>query len=83
MLEKYQSALKVADDDETQDIIDSFQKMEKQLQQHYELACKKAEMQHEQRADVLKRLDSITADLQRLVLLEFWLVTESDCWNQI
>ena len=71
LLEKYQIDLKSAsDEDEAKAIIDTVQNLEKQLMQHYELACKKAEMQEEQRSAVLKNLDTITAGLKRLVLFE-------------
>ena len=57
-------------------ILDSVQRMEKQLMQHYELASKKAEMQEEQRSIVLKNLDAINAELKGLVFLNFDLPTQ-------
>ena len=53
-----------AGDDDGKDTMIAIEQLERQLQHHYELACKKAEMQENQRSAVLKKLDSITAELQ-------------------
>ena len=64
-LEKYLAAAKSdAGDDDGKDTMIAIEQLERQLQHHYELACKKAEMQENQRSAVLKKLDSITAELQ-------------------
>ena len=64
-LEKYLAASKSdAGDDDGKDTMIAIEQLERQLQHHYELACKKAEMQENQRSAVLKKLDSITAELQ-------------------
>ena len=65
-MEKYLAAAKSdTDDDDAKDTLIAIQQLERQLQHHYELACKKAEMQENQRSAVLKKMDSITAELQR------------------
>ena len=64
-LEKYLAAAKSdAGDDDGKDTMIAIEQLERQLQHHYELACKKAEMQENQRSAVLKKLDAITAQLQ-------------------
>ena len=65
-MEKYLAAAKSdTDEDDAKDTLIAIQQLERQLQHHYELACKKAEMQENQRSAVLKKMDSITAELQR------------------
>ena len=95
-LEKYLASAKWdAEDDTGNDTLVAIEQLERQLQHHYELACKKAEMQENQRSAVLKKLDSITAELQshaikvenglegKKEILNEMILLEKEAWQMI
>lgn len=84
-----------AEGDNGNDTLVAIEQLERQLQHHYELACKKAEMQESQRSAVLKKLDSITAELQshaikvenglegKKEILNEMILLEKEAWQMI
>ena len=84
-----------AEGDNGNDTLVAIEQLERQLQHHYELACKKAEMQENQRSAVLKKLDSITAELQshaikvenglegKKEILNEMILLEKEAWQMI